>query len=419
MGLAAAMICCCACSHTQAHIAADSAVAAGVYSQSGAIRAVWRRPLASARACFRSLFAGTPSAGCMSWSGQQRSGALPDGDVLYVGSWDRHLRKVAVRSGRIVQSVRLPARVSATPQKHDNSLLVGLENGMLLCLHKQTLQPIWQKPQQLDADIAQQPVIWADRAYVVTGDSSLYAIAINNGDILWRKQRPLENLVMMSQSRPLILPASSIQRSMMLIGNRDGKIDVYDAADGNLMFQLPVSQQDNLLRDVVAGPIAAGHLMVAASVDGTMRAWRQAGFEEDWSLEEPGLTHLAYDAINNRVIAAGAGQIIAVATDSGQIHWRFQLDKGAASNLVIRSGHIYTADTAGGLFVLNAATGKMVQWLVSRSRVTASVHSSDAGLYVVSETGVLYGFTTIADVENSLLQDVSRGFIAADGYSHN
>ncbi|MEM7589074.1 MAG: PQQ-binding-like beta-propeller repeat protein, partial [Myxococcota bacterium] len=210
-------------------------------------------------------------------------------------------------------------------------------------------------------------------------------------------------------------PGSAMQRSLMLVGNREGAIEVYDAQDGNLMFHLPVEQQEKPLRDIVAGPIVAGNSIVAASVSGIMRAWRRSGFEEDWSIEESGLTHLAYDDVNKHVIAAGAGKILAVNVGSGQIQWRFHLDTGAATNLVLRSGHVYAADSAGGVLVLHALTGKIVQWLLPRSRIVANVHSNAAGLYVVSEAGVVYAFKTVPKVKDTVFQDLSRGFIGWHG----
>ncbi|MEM7588818.1 MAG: PQQ-binding-like beta-propeller repeat protein, partial [Myxococcota bacterium] len=303
-----ALTCTVACTHTQV-TTAPSMMAREFKEESRKIRPVWHRTLVSSRACFGSLFSGTAKSNCTSWSGRQRSGPLADENMLYIGSWDGTLKKLSVDTGIVMTSIRLPSRVSATPTLHGDKLFVGLENGMLMCLNKHTLQRMWEKPQQLDADITQQPFVWGDTVYALTGDSSLYAMSVDNGHIVWRKRRPMENLVMMSQSRPLVLPGSAMQRSLMLVGNREGAIEVYDAQDGNLMFHLPVEQQEKPLRDIVAGPIVADNSIVAASVSGMMRAWRQPGFEEDWSVEESGLTHLAYDDVNKHVIAAGAGKI--------------------------------------------------------------------------------------------------------------
>lgn len=406
--LAIMLACCVACTHA----VTQTQPAPIIPPVQEKLRPVWHRAIASARTCFRSLFSGTVKSSCMSWSGQQGlAGPLADQDTLYIGSWDATLKKLSTDNGHVMASTPLPARVSATPARHKDRLLVGLENGMLLCLDRHTLQPMWEKPQQLDADIAQQPLVQEDKVYVLTGDSSLYAIAIQSGQILWRQRRPMGNLVMLSQSPPLILPGSTMRRSLMLVGNREGKIEVYDTQEGNLMFYLPVEQQDKPLRDVVAGPIAANNVIVAASISGKMRAWRQPDFEEDWSIEESGLTHLVYDDVSKHVIAAGAGKILAVDIDSGQITWRFHLDKGAATNVILRSGHVYVADSAGGVLVLHALTGKIVQWLLPRSRIVANVNSNADGLYVVSERGIVYGFKAVPTGKNSMFQDAARGFI--------
>ena len=83
--------------------------------------------------------------------------------------------------------------------------------------------------------------------------------------------------------------------------------------------------------------------------------------------------------------------------------------------MVLRSGYVYAADTAGGVLVLNALTGKAVQWLLPRSRIVADMHSNTTGLYVVSETGTVYGFKTIPKTKEAIFQEVSRGFMSWDG----
>ena len=362
------------------------------------LRIVWQVPVLRGRSCLNSLLSGSAKAGCLSWSRREWAGPAYDAqDALYVGSSDKRLRKLSPSRGAVLAIAILPAAVLAKPVLHGRCVLVGLENGELVCLDKQTLSILWRT--QLDTDVTEPPVAWGSLLYVVTGDSSLYAIDAQSGKVQWRKQRPIEQLVLAPQSHPLVLPGlSEIERPLVLVGNRAGELEAYDAKEGTLLLTLPFEQQGIQLSDVVGGPVLANKCVVAASFSGGLRAWKRQGFDECWSLAEAGLTHIVFSKNTGLLVAVGSGKVVALDAQSGQIRWRVSLGVGGATNLVLRGGNVYTASSSGGIFVLDEQTGKTKQWLLSHSKFVAPLQDTETALYALSTAGTLYRLAPMSKV---------------------
>lgn len=355
------------------------------------LRVVWQTPVLRARQCLGSLLSGSAKAGCLSWSRREWAGAAYDArtDRLYVGSSDKRLRQLSPRRGDILATTTLPGALLAKPVPQGRCLLAGLENGELVCLDKQTLAILWRA--QLDTDITEPPVAWGNLLYVVTGDSSLYAVDVQSGRVVWRQRRPIDQLVLRPQSHPLVLPGlSEVERPLVLLGNRAGAVEAYDAQEGTLVLTLPIDRNSTQLADVVAGPVIARECVVAASYSGGLRAWKLQGFDECWSVPEAGLTHVTFNARSGLLVAGGSGKVVALDARSGRIRWRVSLGSGAATNLVLRGGRVYTGVSDGGILVLDEQTGEPRQWLLSHSEFVAPVEDAGEALYALSRAGTLY-----------------------------
>ncbi|MEM7495177.1 MAG: PQQ-binding-like beta-propeller repeat protein [Myxococcota bacterium] len=355
------------------------------------LRVVWRTPVLRARQCLGSLLSGSAKARCLSWSRREWAGPTYDTqtDAIYVGSSDKRLRQLSPSRGDILATATLPGALLAKPVPRGRCLLAGLENGELVCLDRQTLAILWRA--QLDTDVTEPPVAWGSLLYVVTGDSSLYAIDAQSGRVVWRQRRPIDQLVLRPQSHPLVLPGlSEVERPLVLVGNRVCAVEAYDAKEGMLVLTLPIDQQSTQLSDVVAGPVIADKCVVAASFSGGLRAWKRQGFDECWSVAEAGLTHVTFNKNSGLLVAGGSGKVIALDARSGQIRWRVSLGIGSATNLVLRGGNVYTATSDGGILVLDGQTGKPRQWLLAHSEFVAPVEDAGEALYALSTAGTLY-----------------------------
>ena len=224
------------------------------------------------------------------WDFYLSSPLVAEGRV-YVGSSDRHLYALDAESGELLWAYRTAGLVHASPALAGDTLVIGDWHGVVHALDAVTGEHRWQFTTEQDLQLSQwlgiqsSPVIDGDRVYVGSRDSYLYALSLADGQTLWRYAMP---------HRSWVVATPSIDDKLVYLGS---------------------SQPGFIL---------------AIDKDSGEEVWRTA--TQVWSYSSPLVLgkHL--------ISATMKGDILALASETGEVLWQFQSDSARADHFGIIDG---------------------------------------------------------------------------------
>ena len=334
--------------------------------------------------CFSSLLA-EPQTACISWNRHESAGPLFSKGLLYIGGSDGQLHVLQANSKQTQKHILLPGELKAKPTLSGSSLLVGTDQGNLVSLNAQTLEQNWL--QKLDAELTNPIIVSDNRVYALSGLSTLYALDLSSGDMIWEQKRPLAaGLGLKTQSNPLIL------KDKLVIGNASGKLEFRSLTDGNLLFDVNLADPKKAFPNVATDPILVAPKQIAAAAFnlGVAVLDSHTGVIS-WTLPLPNITRLL--ATKSLLIAAGPQKITAIDLSTHKITWEFAYTKGSPNHLVAQNNLLYFGSDQDALYVLDLKTGKPLQTLGSGLGFAADFDfSSDNTLWALSTAGYLYEY---------------------------
>jgi outer membrane protein assembly factor BamB len=190
---------------------------------------------------------------------------------VFVKTVDGQVQAFLLKTGQLLWTYHhgaplLVLRPSSAPQIIGNQLLVGFSDGVLVALNAQTGQLLWQRhvtfPQGLTAseqliDIAANPVIDAQTAYITTYRGQLAAVSLTNGNIQW--QRPFS-----SDS------GLAVSKNRLYATDSHGVIWAFNRITGDVLWQ------QSLLHDRgLTAPVPLGDSLVVGDREGYLHWFAQ------------------------------------------------------------------------------------------------------------------------------------------------
>lgn len=334
--------------------------------------------------CLSSILA-EPETGCISWNRYENAGPLLSGDLIYVGGSDGYLHVISVPTKQTQKRILLPGNLRTKPTLIGTTLLLGTNQGYLLSFNTQTWEQNWS--QKLDSELPNPVLVSNNRIYALSGLSTLYALDLNSGDLIWEQKRPLNpGLGLKSQSNPLILG------DKLVTGNPSGKVDFMRLSDGTLLFDVNIGDTKKQFPDVTTDPVPLGpdKIAVASYNQGLAVLDSNTGVIL-WTLPILNITQLV--VTDSLLIAAGPKEVVAIDLATQKTTWKFTYTKGIPNRLIAQNSSLYFGSDQDALYVLDLKTGRPMQILGSGLGFAADFDfSTDHTLFAFSTAGYLYEY---------------------------
>lgn len=303
---------------------------------------------------------------------------------------------VATDDGRLGAYRTQPARqawlrselpgVGAAMAEYRHGLLIG-QGTSLLWLNQETGATMAEIAQvgAVGADI----LVHDDVTFVAVRPNGLAAVSLREKRVLWRHSRPApERMSIRGQSAPVL----DAENGVVFYGGGDGALVSLNAASGELRWERSLTNAPlEAMVDVDAGPVLGpeGHVY-AASFRGGLYALRRADGTTVWHRPEiDAVVGLALES--GRLIAAtGAGQVLGVRPESGDIRWRYTMAGSAPTKPVATGrGTAVVGALEGPIALLDAETGAPRQLINTRAGTSAPPFWRDPWLAIWSDHGSL------------------------------
>jgi outer membrane protein assembly factor BamB len=167
------------------------------------------------------------------------------------------------------------------------------------------------------------PTVAGDTVYMLSGDSQLYALNAQNGELRWQGAGSFELAGVFGSAAP------AFAQSTLVAGFSSGELTAYRYENGNVVWQdalarTGISTTVGQLSDIDADPVIDNGRVFAIGQGGRMVAIELITGQRAWEINIGGLSTpwVAGDWV---FVVTDKAQLLAVARSSGRIRWISQL----------------------------------------------------------------------------------------------
>jgi outer membrane protein assembly factor BamB len=167
------------------------------------------------------------------------------------------------------------------------------------------------------------PTVAEGTVYMLSGDSQLYALNAENGELRWQGAGSFELAGVFGSAAP------AFAQSTLVVGYASGELTAYRYENGNVVWQdalarTGISTSVGQLSDIDADPVIDNGRVFAIGQGGRMVAIELITGQRAWEINIGGLSTpwVANDWV---FVVTDKAQLLAVARSSGRIRWISQL----------------------------------------------------------------------------------------------
>ena len=272
------------------------------------------------------------------------------------------------------------------------SILYGLENGLLLAIDRTTQTLQWSF--QTGGAIYDSPVVADGVVYVASNDRKLYALDLISGAFRW-----------VFAAQDVFSAAPAIADGMVFVGAEDSTLYALDAQTGIERWQYTVG--DSIASSSVVGN---GHVYVVAN-DGALYAFDSTTGEPRWAFAtDEAIT--ATPVVQDNVIYVGSYDGILYALDAttteseGESLWEHDTRSSIVNDFVVTTDTIYLVTEDYNIHALDIANGNERWSYHSPSDTYGDLWMVGDQLMIARETDIL-----VLDAQSgTAAQPITLGF---------
>jgi outer membrane protein assembly factor BamB len=312
-------------------------------------------------------------------------GDSPDADRLYVGSKQGRFVAVDAR-GKIVWKVRLGA-VSGRPaiDRLRGKLYVGTDDGSLVCLSTEDGHELWRYPTL--GPVLETPLLAGDMVIFANEADQVYALDRASGKFRWTyKSDSPEEFTLRGHA------GVAIDGDLVFTGFASGTLVALRLATGSVAWLTSLKGEADRFVDVDTTPLVVGELVIAASSAGGVYGVDKATGLTRFRSKLEGVGGLVSDG--KRIFAAAADTGVMALDLAGNLMWRQGMRGGGEpSDPQLSGSYLLVSLSDAGLYVLDQASGRVLQYFDPGNGVSAAPTVLRDRLYLQSNGGFLYGLT--------------------------
>ena len=268
--------------------------------------------------------------------------------------------------------------------QNSNSLYFGGADGFVYAVDAETGRVRWRH--EVRNPKISKPTIHEGKLYVSTSDNTVYAIEALSGKWLWNYKRQ-------SGASDSIFGASQpwTDGRRVLTGTSDGHLITLDALDGRLLSEKRLSMRPKF-RDIDASVVSDDETFYIPTYDGSLHALKRKNLDPLWVYDSGGARAVTLDG-DLLALASSDGNIHLIQKQTGKLVWKFQLDGGVPTSVVITQSYLLVGSSYQYLYAIDKKSGEL------RDRWNAGYGSGFSGNFAFdSATSILYGISGAANL---------------------
>ncbi len=329
------------------------------------------------------------------WNHRELSSPVfdPATRLVIVGTSDRQLHAVSVKTGERVWHKELDGRLSSTPVMDGENVLFGADDGRIYSVRAATGHVNW--THQTDSEITAAITVFGDRLYAHTALDSVVALNRSTGAWQWQARHALPVGISLlgegAVGAGMVLRPADTPLECVFVGHADGTLSALDASDGHELWNVSLGKGDDFI-DVDTDVIYDAGTVYAAGFHGGVFALDPLSGATTWSAPE-------VDGINRMTLTAHhlvvAGPRVAMKLDraDGHVQWKYAYPTGGSSRPVVHRGRVLVSTDRGALYVLSLLDGRPLQYYGGHPGFTAQASVYRDVAFVLSNGGWLHALS--------------------------
>ncbi len=328
----------------------------------------------------------------------------------------------------VSSSLKVPGMEYSSPVLFENSLVFGSNRFGLISLYPKILREKWKYP--VTNGVVSPIEIDSNRAFFTGGDGDLHAVSLENGKEVWTyslrnpvTSKPTvagadlyivtsdDSLVSLESetgkwqwsyrrrnvSGPTIHGASKplVVGDTVWVGFADGALVVLKRKDGKVLWEKQLNSGTRF-GSVNAEFVLDGSTVYVPAYDGALYALDSKTGNTLWAKEALGGSKKVSVSAEVVYASSSAGWIHALDKTSGKELWKFELDSGVPSDVLVLQNHVVVTSSSEYLYALDKTNGKLVyrQGIGYGSGFSGGIayDGSRNWIYVLSRGGNLMAF---------------------------
>lgn len=316
------------------------------------------------------------------------------GQSLFAADSGGSVYKLDKTSGERIWRTKLDEEIVSGVGLGDNTVYVGLAQGLLVSLNADTGAENWRVP--LNAEILAPAADSRGVVVVQTATGIAYGLRTDNGAEIWRYNSVAPRLTLRGTAAPTIV------ESIVFLGFANGKVVALDINSGlerwsSRLASATGDSEIERITDVDATPLVVGGNIIAGSVNGSIAMLDAASGQPYWRKDASVFGDVS-EGFGNVYFASKQGELNAFEITSGQIKWiNESLLRRNLGHTATWINYVVVADYKGYMHVISQVDGRVV----ARKRVDedyprAPFLVNERVLYVLNNAGKLSAFTVTA-----------------------
>lgn len=299
--------------------------------------------------------------------------------VVYVGSADKHVYAIDLKTGQQKWKVPMGSAVTSSPAVRKDRVYVGTTDGKLVCLTAADGKPVWEFA--VEGAIKSGVNFHGDNVLLGSRDIPLYCVG-PDGKKVW--EFPIDGG---SNGTPTVVGDRTF------VAGCDSIFHVLDAKTGKELGQVNLDDQAAATPSVVGDFAYLGTMGKSQVVAIDLKNMKKV-----WTFEAPRRQQPFYAsaATTEKLVVIGSQdkKVYSIDRQLGTERWNFTTDGQVDGSPVVVGDRVYVGclSNDGNFYVLDLKTGKKVQEINLDSAVTGSPAVGPDCVLVGTDKGTLYCF---------------------------
>jgi outer membrane protein assembly factor BamB len=314
--------------------------------------------------------------------------------TLYAASHDGEVIAVSAQNGRRLWTVKTKLALAAGPEVDGGLVVLGSSDGDVIALDASNGKERWRKA--IGSEVLSRPLIAKDVVVIRTVDGHIEGMSVTDGSARWAVDEQVPRLTLRGTAPPVLAG------ERVICGFDNGKVLAIDPRNGDVLWDAIVNAPHGRtelerLADIDSPARVAGDDIFVVGFQGRVAMLAADSGQIWWARDASSYRGFTMDD-ENLYLTNADSVVVAMKRSDGSVLWEQDTMKRRSLTAPALDGDsLVLGDFEGYVHWLDKATGEIVaRQKTDGERITNAAVSTDAGVFVQTDSGKLLAFRSAA-----------------------